>query len=98
MSDVDEPAIPADPSEMPVNALPAHRVAAAKVREFPQSPGIYLMKDAAGRVIYVASGTTSACARQLFPAIQRISIFGCIGSMKFVTSISSNAKAKWTRY
>ena len=27
--------------------------AAAKVREFPQSPGIYLMKDVAGRVIYV---------------------------------------------
>ncbi len=27
--------------------------AAAKVREFPQTPGIYLMKDTAGRVIYV---------------------------------------------
>ena len=26
---------------------------AAKVRQFPQSPGVYLMKDAAGRVIYV---------------------------------------------
>jgi excinuclease ABC subunit C len=29
------------------------RRAAAKVREFPQSPGVYLMKDIAGRVIYV---------------------------------------------
>ena len=29
------------------------RSAAAKVREFPRSPGIYLMKDGAGRVIYV---------------------------------------------
>jgi excinuclease ABC subunit C len=29
------------------------RHAAAKVREFPQTPGVYLMKDAAGRVIYV---------------------------------------------
>ncbi len=29
------------------------RRAAAKVREFPQGPGVYLMKDAAGRVIYV---------------------------------------------
>jgi excinuclease ABC subunit C len=28
-------------------------VAAEKVRSFPQSPGVYLMKDAAGRVIYV---------------------------------------------
>src|SRR5262245_35890253 len=27
--------------------------AAAKVRQFPRSPGIYLMKDSAGRVIYV---------------------------------------------
>ena len=27
--------------------------AAAKVREFPQKPGVYLMKDAAGRVIYI---------------------------------------------
>lgn len=27
--------------------------AAARVREFPQSPGVYLMKDSAGRVIYV---------------------------------------------
>ncbi len=29
------------------------RRAAEKVREFPQSPGVYLMKDSAGRVIYV---------------------------------------------
>ena len=29
------------------------RHAAAKVREFPQTPGVYLMKDLAGRVIYV---------------------------------------------
>jgi excinuclease ABC subunit C len=29
------------------------RRAAAKVREFPTTPGVYLMKDAAGRVIYV---------------------------------------------
>jgi excinuclease ABC subunit C len=27
--------------------------AAEKVREFPQTPGVYLMKDSAGRVIYV---------------------------------------------
>jgi excinuclease ABC subunit C len=29
------------------------RRALAKVREFPQTPGLYLMKDSAGRVIYV---------------------------------------------
>ncbi|HEX7376018.1 MAG TPA: excinuclease ABC subunit UvrC, partial [Pirellulales bacterium] len=32
---------------------PGFRHAAAKVRAFPQKPGVYLMKDAAGRVIYV---------------------------------------------
>ena len=31
--------------------------AAAKVRKFPQSPGVYLMKDAAGIVIYVGKAT-----------------------------------------
>ncbi|MBI2481037.1 MAG: GIY-YIG nuclease family protein, partial [Planctomycetia bacterium] len=30
-----------------------NRRAAAKVREFPQTPGVYLMKDLAGRVIYI---------------------------------------------
>ena len=30
-----------------------HSLAAEKVRTFPQTPGIYLMKDGAGRVIYV---------------------------------------------
>jgi excinuclease ABC subunit C len=29
------------------------RRAAAKVREFPQTPGVYLLKDSVGRVIYV---------------------------------------------
>ena len=28
-------------------------LAAEKVRSFPQTPGVYLMKDDAGRVIYV---------------------------------------------
>ena len=31
---------------------------AAKVRTFPQSPGVYLMKDAAGVVIYVGKATS----------------------------------------
>ena len=30
-----------------------YRRALAKVREFPRTPGVYLMKDSAGRVIYV---------------------------------------------
>src|SRR5262245_52308981 len=40
----DDPSVPHD--------YPFRR-AAAKVREFPRTPGIYLMKDDAGRVIYV---------------------------------------------
>ena len=36
----------------------AFRRAAQKVREFPRCPGVYLMKDAAGRVIYVGKAKT----------------------------------------
>jgi excinuclease ABC subunit C len=35
----------------------AFRSAAAKVRDFPQTPGVYLMKDAAGTVIYIGKAT-----------------------------------------
>jgi len=42
------------PTDTDTAAAAADRsVAAEKVRTFPQSPGVYLMKDAAGRVIYV---------------------------------------------
>lgn len=52
-----------DHPERPAETLPADTDAAAaardrsaaaeKVRSFPTTPGVYLMKDAAGRVIYV---------------------------------------------
>jgi excinuclease ABC subunit C len=58
----DDAALPLEAIEEQLAALPApvegteefgfHR-AAAKVREFPRTPGVYLIKDAAGRVIYV---------------------------------------------
>jgi len=63
-----EPTETSEPSDSPeptstdplakLSVLPAERGggfdhAAAKVREFPQTPGVYLMKDRAGRVIYV---------------------------------------------
>jgi len=44
---------PADISFVPSGAHPGFRQAAEKVRQFPHQPGVYLMKDAAGRVIYV---------------------------------------------
>lgn len=51
------PAVPANGSapeaSSPATAATGFDVAAAKVREFPHSPGVYLMKDSLGRVIYV---------------------------------------------
>ena len=47
-----EAALDAAANEVAPHDFPFRR-AAAKVREFPRKPGIYLMKDAAGRVIYI---------------------------------------------
>lgn len=58
----DEPQLPPDGAVDVADAVEAgdpkthefgFRRAAGKVREFPQVPGVYLMKDDAGRVIYV---------------------------------------------
>ncbi|MFV0443885.1 MAG: excinuclease ABC subunit UvrC [Planctomycetaceae bacterium] len=46
--DLTAPAPPTEPRP-PHEPLPPHK----KVRKFPRSPGVYLMKDAQGRVIYV---------------------------------------------
>jgi excinuclease ABC subunit C len=55
MSDTDRDALaettPADTDT--AAAVRDRSLAAEKVRSFPQTPGVYLMKDAAGRVIYV---------------------------------------------
>jgi excinuclease ABC subunit C len=42
-----------DPSEVSPAVPDDNSLAAEKVRSFPHAPGVYLMKDAAGRVIYV---------------------------------------------
>ena len=42
-----------EPANDPSDDSFGFRRAAEKVRSFPQTPGIYLMKDQAGRVIYV---------------------------------------------
>ncbi|HZL89991.1 MAG TPA: excinuclease ABC subunit UvrC [Pirellulaceae bacterium] len=49
------PALPGDKAEAEGEKTWdfAFRRAAAKVREFPKTPGIYLLKDVAGRVIYI---------------------------------------------
>ena len=42
------------PDDLPESELDSgFRRATARVREFPQTPGVYLMKDSAGVVIYV---------------------------------------------
>ncbi len=44
---------PRDPQSPATAALSPFEQAAAKVKTFPQKPGVYLMKDSAGVVIYV---------------------------------------------
>ena len=54
--DVDPPAPAGETLPADTDAAAAARdrtAAAAKVRSFPQTPGVYLMKDAVGRLIYV---------------------------------------------
>ena len=55
---------PVSPTQvLPTQALPTSaslspfEIAAAKVRQFPTTPGVYLMKNAAGTVIYVGKAT-----------------------------------------
>jgi len=54
MHDGDDTAAETSPADTDAVADAPDRAAAAeKARSFPQTPGVYLMKDAAGRVIYV---------------------------------------------
>jgi excinuclease ABC subunit C len=56
MAAPEESPAPAETTPADTDAAVAARdrsAAAEKVKAFPQSPGVYLMKDAAGRVIYV---------------------------------------------
>jgi excinuclease ABC subunit C len=53
MTEADQHQSEQPPAEQPNAAPRDNSRAAQKVRSFPQSPGVYLMKDDAGRVIYV---------------------------------------------
>src|SRR5687768_9306275 len=44
---------PCPPENVPPPPELGFECAAAKVRDFPHSPGVYLMKDAQGRVLYI---------------------------------------------
>lgn len=50
-SDLNSETSPADTDGLATTA--DYAAAAKKVRDFPQTAGVYLMKDSAGRVIYV---------------------------------------------
>lgn len=49
MDELEPSALGKEPQTAPTGGLPPHE----KVRKFPTTPGIYLMKDALGRVIYI---------------------------------------------
>jgi excinuclease ABC subunit C len=51
MANENQPAQTVEPGELPESGGFGH--ACAKAHEFPQTPGVYLMKDRAGRVIYI---------------------------------------------
>ena len=51
MPDENQPAHTVDAGELPESG--GFGLACAKAHEFPQTPGVYLMKDRAGRVIYI---------------------------------------------
>ncbi len=61
MPDISYPAEPQDNSR-----------AAEKVRDFPRSPGVYLMKDAAGRVIYIGKAKSLRAARAATSSRRRL--------------------------
>ena len=46
-----------NPQEVDNTGMIPFKRAADKVRTFPQTPGVYLMKNAAGVVIYVGKAT-----------------------------------------
>ena len=81
---------------MPDEPVPRRQQAAepqepsVKVREFPTGPGIYLMKDAAGDVIYVgkAKNLRSAPARTSprTPTTIRASATGSASSATWISS------------
>ena len=74
------------------------RRAAAKVREFPQTPGVYLMKDSAGRVIYVGKAKNlRSRAGSYFSKTAAEELRTATGLPRSATSTSSNARAKSTR-
>ena len=89
------------PPPPPAGNVPEHdfgfQRAAAKVREFPQTPGIYLMKDAAGRVIYVGKAKNLRRAGSYFSKRPPRSRGLRTGLPRSATSTTWNAKAKSTR-
>ena len=67
------------------------------MREFPRSPGIYLMKDAAGRVIYVGSfSKTLLPTLRLGFVVAPASLRAAVHKAKFVTDWHTSMLAQTT--
>ena len=69
-----------------------------KTRRFPTSPGVYLMKDAQGRVVYIGKAKNlRAAPRPTFKKTPRTTHEFATGSPRSSTSIFSKPKARSTR-
>ena len=72
-------------------------LAAEKVRSFPQTPGVYLMKDGAGRVIYVGKAKNLRAGRAATSSRPPRKTCGPPNwCRKFATSTTSTRKASST--
>ena len=73
-------------------------LAAEKARSFPQTPGVYLMKDAAGRVIYVgkAKNLRARAGSYFLKAAAEDPRTAQAGAAKSATSTTSRPKARST--
>ena len=73
-------------------------LAAEKVRSFPQTPGVYLMKDDAGRVIYVGKAKNLRAGPAAISSRRRPKTRGPPNSSwKSATSTISTPRARSTR-
>ena len=69
--------------------------AAEKVRSFPHTPGVYLMKDAAGRVIYIGKAKNlRACAGSYFLKAAAEDLRTAGWSRRSATSTTSTPRAR----
>ncbi len=97
MTDADDESL-TPPEELPKTQAEFFLRAAEKVRSrFPQGPGIYLMQDHAGRVIYVGKAKNLRAGRAAISCRRPPKNAGPLNwSARSTTSTSSRPKVKST--